>query len=197
MEGISLDNESSRIITIPNILTFIRLLLIPAFLIAYYQLPNERYISMGIYVLANLTDALDGFLARKLNQVSSFGKLFDPLADKLMVLSMLFCLSYDGYLAQWVWLNKTVLLVMLVKEALMVVGAMFMLNKGTVVYSNYWGKSATALMCVAVVAVFPWHEIGWLRTAGQYLVLASVILALCAFISYLTSSIRLIRSEHK
>ena len=75
-----MQNDDSRLVTIPNLLTLIRILLVPVFAIAFYAYPEQRYISLGIFTLASLTDGVDGYLARKLHQISSFGKLIDPLA---------------------------------------------------------------------------------------------------------------------
>ena len=80
--------------TIPNVLTMIRLLLIPVFVILYMN--GHPKGALAVFAVASLTDLLDGFLARKLNQISNFGKLFDPLADKLMVLTALICQGVGG-----------------------------------------------------------------------------------------------------
>ena len=190
-----MENDTSKLFTIPNLLTFIRLLLIPVFLICYYQMPEKPYIAMLVFAVASLTDAFDGYLARKLNQITSFGKLCDPLADKLMVLSMLLCLGDDGLLAppSMPWLNKVIVLTVLVKEGLMVAGGVFLLKRGHVVYSNILGKIATTLFCVALIMVFPWHGIAFVTSFGQYLMLAAVVMTLIAFCSYLLNSVKLLR----
>lgn len=190
-----MENDTSKLFTIPNLLTFIRLLLIPVFLICYYQMPEKPYIAMLVFAVASLTDAFDGYLARKLNQITSFGKLCDPLADKLMVLSMLLCLGDDGLLAppSMPWLNKVIVLTVLVKEGLMVAGGVFLLKRGHVVYSNILGKIATTLFCVALIMVFPWHGIAFVTSFGQYLMLAAVVMTLVAFCSYLLNSVKLLK----
>ena len=190
-----MENDTSKLFTIPNLLTFFRLLLIPVFLICYYQMPEKPYIAMLVFAVASLTDAFDGYLARKLNQITSFGKLCDPLADKLMVLSMLLCLGDDGLLAppSMPWLNKVIVLTVLVKEGLMVAGGLFLLKRGHVVYSNILGKIATTLFCVALIMVFPWHGIAFVTSFGQYLMLAAVVMTLVAFCSYLLNSVKLLK----
>lgn len=190
-----MENDTSKLFNIPNLLTFIRLLLIPVFLICYYQMPEKPYIAMLVFAVASLTDAFDGYLARRLNQITSFGKLCDPLADKLMVLSMLFCLGDDGLLAppSMPWLNKFIVLTVLVKEALMVAGGLLLLKRGHVVYSNILGKIATTLFCVALIMVFPWHGSGFITSFGQYLMLTAVVMTLVAFVSYLIGSVKLLK----
>ena len=80
--------------TIPNVLTMIRLALVPVFVVLF--LNGHKMASLAVFVAASLTDMLDGYLARKLNQITDFGKLFDPLADKLMVLSAMVCQGIAG-----------------------------------------------------------------------------------------------------
>ena len=115
-------------LNLPNALTFLRILMIPAVYITYYQLPERRWIALVIYLLASFTDFLDGYLARKWNQITSFGKLFDPLADKLIVLTVLYCLADTDYAPWWVFF------LMLGKEILMVLGSLLLgaLQSGSV-----------------------------------------------------------------
>ena len=80
--------------TIPNVLTMIRLILIPVFVVLFFS--GLRKAALAVFVAASLTDMLDGYLARKLNQITDFGKLFDPLADKLMVLTAMVCQAIAG-----------------------------------------------------------------------------------------------------
>ena len=192
-----MQNDESRLITLPNILTLMRLALVPVFLIAYYRLPEARWISLVIFAAAALTDARDGYLARRHGCITSFGKLADPLADKLMVLSMLFCLGESQMLlpVKLKWLNEAVLYLLLAKEIYMLLGGMFMLRRGIVVQSNIVGKAATAVFCAAIVAVFPWHEITLLRQIGQYLVVAAVLLTYSAMVVYTVQSVKALKKR--
>lgn len=187
-----MENDTTKWINLPNCLTIFRMLLIPVFLIAYYQLPDRRYISMIIFAAASFTDCLDGYLARRMNQITSFGKLCDPLADKLMVLSILFCLAGDGALApeKYKPLNWVYLFVMLVKEFYMLVGSMVMLKKGEVVQSNFWGKAATLFFVVGIILVFPWHEEVHALQIGRILIPVAVCLSLAALVSYTVQSVK-------
>ena len=86
---------------VPNALTILRVLLIPFFVL--FMIGNvtgyDNYIALVIFVVASLTDSLDGYLARKNNQVTNFGKFMDPLADKLLVCSALVCLMYNDLIS--------------------------------------------------------------------------------------------------
>ena len=138
---------------------------------------------MLVYLLASATDVLDGYLARKWNQITSFGKLMDPLADKLMMLTMVFCLVKSGYLPLWV------LIALFAKETFMVVGSGLLLKgvggrKKVVVASNWAGKAATAALLLAIVMIFPWHPWEALRSAGRIMMYAAVGFSLYAMVNY-------------
>lgn len=199
-----MENDTSRLITIPNILTLFRLVLVPIFVIAYYENPDCRYISLAVFALASVTDCIDGFLARKLNQITSFGKLCDPLADKFMVMSMMFCLRDVGLLApaRLDWLNGIILYAMLAKELIMLAGSSYMLKKGHVVHSNIFGKAATLLLCTAIIMIFPgkgtepWHCVEGLQTAGRWMMVIGVCMSFTALCVYVTESLRVLKNEN-
>mgnify|MGYP000030146233 CR=1 FL=1 len=89
--------------TTANKLTILRVLMIPAFLVVlYWGFPGCRYVALGIYIVACLTDLLDGYIARHYNQVSDFGKFMDPLADKCLVMAALCWFVEEGTFAAWV-----------------------------------------------------------------------------------------------
>ena len=165
---------------LPNILTMLRMCMVPIFVWLYYS--GMQPLALIVYLLAGATDILDGYLARKWNQITSFGKLMDPLADKLMTLSMIFCLADTGYLPWWV------LGVLLGKEILMVLGGAVLLKgvngQKIVVMANWAGKAATAMLIAAVALVFPWHAWEAVRTVGEVLMYAAVAFSLFAMGNY-------------
>ena len=128
---------------IPNILTMSRFILIP-FIV--YFINVENYLLAFIFLtISALTDILDGFIARKFNLVSNFGKLMDPLADKLTQISTLASLAIIHIIPIWI------LIIVLIKEFIMIVGASFLYGKDVVVYSRWYGKLATVLFYLAIV----------------------------------------------
>ena len=171
-------NSHSFMKKVPNILTVIRLLMIPSFIYAYLHpgmvLPGKLF-AAAIFVTASLTDLLDGYIARKYHAITAFGKLADPVADKVMVLSALCCLYFDGVVS-WLFL-----LLIFVKEALMIIGAYVMLKNHVVVYSDITGKVATFTFMVAISMSFleniePWNE---------YVLYLGLFLTFCALtVSY-------------
>lgn len=129
---------------IPNILTIIRILLIPVIL--FYVFTGQYIIAFIVFTLSGLTDIADGFIARKFNLISNFGKLMDPLADKLTQIATLTSLVITDIIPIWI------LVVVLFKEFIMIVGASFLYGKDVVVYSRWYGKLATVLFYIAIVA---------------------------------------------
>ena len=131
---------------VPNILTIIRFILIP--FIVYY-ITKEQYILSFIFLtISGLTDILDGFIARKFNFITNFGKLVDPLADKLTQIAILATLVILKIIPSWI------LFIVVLKEAIMIAGASFLYGKELVVSSKWFGKLATVLFYIAIVCSF-------------------------------------------
>lgn len=128
---------------IPNTLTIIRFLLIP--LIVLYIFTGNYILAFVFFTISGITDIADGFIARKFNLISNFGKLMDPLADKLTQISTLASLVFTNIIPIWI------LLIVLLKEFIMIVGASFLYGKDVVVYSKWYGKLATVLFYIAIV----------------------------------------------
>lgn len=139
---------------IPNALTILRFILIP-FIIVY--IVKEQYLAAFIFLtLSGLTDVLDGFIARKFNFITNFGKLIDPLADKTTQVSILVTLALKNIIPMWI------LLIVFVKEFVMISGASFLYGKELVVSSKWYGKLATVLFYLAIVSSFAikyWNNI--------------------------------------
>jgi len=180
-----------KLLNLPNCLTILRMLMIPVFAKMYYS--DMRAFSMLVFLLASATDVLDGYLARKWNQITSFGKLMDPLADKLMTLTMIFCLMNTGYLPVWV------LVVLVAKELMMVLGGLVLLKgvngKKIVVMANWAGKAATALIIAAIALVFPWHSWEIVRLIGQILMYIAVGFSLFAMVNYACGYVKKLTAE--
>ena len=128
---------------IPNILTIFRFILIPVILSCIFT-GNYLY-AFIFFTLSGITDILDGSIARKYNLVSTFGKLMDPLADKLTQVSVLSTLVFKNIIPFWI------LVIVILKELIMIIGASFLYGKDVVVYSKWYGKLATVLFYLAIV----------------------------------------------
>lgn len=134
---------------LPNKLTLIRVILVPFFV--FFMLtelvPASPIIALVIFILASITDALDGHIARSRNLVTTFGKFLDPLADKVLVISALICLNSLGVIG-------AVPVIIIVAREFMVSGLRLVTaNEGVVVAAGIWGKLKTAFTMVAEVAI--------------------------------------------
>lgn len=128
---------------IPNILTCLRILMVIAFIILFVH--AKYLICLILYLAAFFTDILDGYLARRFNWVSDFGKLVDPFADKFMLISALICLCAVGAFPLYL------LAILIVKEIVLITGGLVLLKKRKVaVYADYWGKVATGLFVASI-----------------------------------------------
>ncbi len=128
---------------IPNILTIFRFIFIP--IIIYFIFTGNYILGFIFFTISGITDILDGFIARKYNLISNFGKLMDPLADKLTQISVLASLVFVNIIPVWI------LAIVILKELIMVIGASFLYGKDVVVYSKWYGKLATVLFYLAIV----------------------------------------------
>ena len=129
---------------IPNILTIARFILIIPIVIT---ISNEYFLfSLIFLILSGITDILDGAIARKFNLVTDFGKLFDPLADKITQTAILITLALKNIIPFWI------LVIVLIKEFAMIAGASFLYGKELVVSSKWYGKLATVLFYIAISA---------------------------------------------
>jgi CDP-diacylglycerol--glycerol-3-phosphate 3-phosphatidyltransferase len=118
-----------------NIITLIRIAIVPVFMVIYLiEIPYHEIIAFTLFLLASLTDKLDGYIARKYNQISDFGKFIDPLADKILITAALVMLSEAGIIPSWV-------VVLIITRAM---------SAGRVIAASSWGK---AKMVVQVITV--------------------------------------------
>ena len=140
---------------IPNILSSLRIAMVGVFawlfLTAKIPHPTNYLWALGVFVLAFVTDVLDGFLARTFNWVTPIGKLLDPLADKLMSITALIVILIGKWNGSLFWIYFALVILVGVKEILMVVGGMIMLKQRKVAYSDWYGKTATGLFAFGTV----------------------------------------------
>ncbi len=132
---------------LPNLLTLFRLLLVPVyFLVFFSDLSYRMFWALGIFLLAGLTDVLDGYLARKYKLVTELGIILDPLADKLMMLSVILSLLLAGVI-DW-WLAVLVFL----RDLGMIAGGVVLATTGhEPIPADRWGKATTFFFYVAIV----------------------------------------------
>ncbi len=137
---------------VPNILTIIRVILVPVFIICFFQ--NE-YVALAVFIIASFTDFLDGNLARKNGQVTNFGKFMDPLADKLLVTSALICFVQVGQIPAWA-------AIIVVGRDLAVDGLRMLAASRSIVMAAGWSgkiKTAVTMLAICVMIVFGGEEL--------------------------------------
>lgn len=180
--------ERERILNIPNAITTIRIGLIGMYMAIHFIYPEQRKLSMACFALAGCTDFLDGMTARKLGQVTRFGKLLDPLADKMMTLSALVCLVTSKVIPIWL------IVLAAIKEFYMVSGACLLLRRQTVIAADLPGKISTFLFVPAVILVYPWHGVSLLNTTGMYMLSISLSISAWAAVFYTYVAVKKSRS---
>ena len=170
--------RQERNINVPNALTLLRILLLPVY--AWRYLAGDIPGALAVCAAVFATDMLDGFFARRLNQITTLGKLLDPVADKLLLLTALICFGLRGELAWWV------IALMLGKEALMIAGGIYALRKKIVVAALWIGKVATGLFAAAVLGKlidhrWPTPALGIAADVALYAAVAVTFAALAVY----------------
>lgn len=173
-------NENNKVFTIPNILSFFRIALVPVFLTFYFG--DEKHgteISVIILALSALTDVLDGFIARTFNMISTFGKIIDPIADKLTQGVVVIAIS----IRHTEFIPLMALLVL--KEFLMFLGAVRLFETGTrPSEAKWWGKLGTVIIYAFLLSSLIYDIVG---QAFPYavLVIFAVLAAICLIFSFI------------
>jgi CDP-diacylglycerol---glycerol-3-phosphate 3-phosphatidyltransferase len=177
---------------IPNLLTLFRLFLIPIFIICFYSnLEHARFWAAFVFWLAAITDALDGYLARKLEQSTPFGAFLDPVADKVMVAVALVLISVDS-MTLWVTIPA---IIMISREIVISALREWMAELGkraNVAVSNL-GKYKTIAQMLALIGLIwrPEHWlVSWFTPAGMMLLYLATVLTLWSMYSYLKAAWR-------
>ncbi len=182
-----------RLLTIPNWLTLGRIVAIPLFVVAYFFAPEEsKIMPVTIFVLAALTDLLDGYLARKLNKVSQFGAFLDPVADKLLVCTALILLVSDSTITSYVQLQSCFIIAVIIvvgREISVVAVREWMAEMGdrTSVATSFLSKIKTVSQMVAIIALVYEHELGGLSMllVGEFLLYIAAVLTIWTMIQFL------------
>ncbi len=171
---------------LPNLLSVLRIFMVPAFLYVFFSdFQNSMSISFGIVILAGVTDVLDGYIARKYKLITKIGIVLDPLADKMMLLTVLVSMTVKDMLPIWI------MVVVALKECTMILGALVLHNHHEIVMpANIYGKAATACFYVAVLTVA-------LKTDFYiYFMVLFVIMTFFAFVVY-SNNFRKIKQQIK
>ncbi len=169
---------------LPNKLTVLRVIMIPFFVVTLLWNDGTdttlRYISAVIFIIASLTDMLDGKIARKYNLVTNFGKFMDPLADKLLVCAALICLVELKQLPSW-------MVIVIVSREFIISGfRLVAVEQGIVIAASYWGKFKTTFQMIAIVLLIV--NLPVLQLLTDICVWAALILTIVSLVDYLVKN---------
>lgn len=169
---------------LPNKLTVLRVILIPFFVVALMAQggTNEtlRIAAAVIFIVASLTDLLDGKIARKYNLVTNFGKFMDPLADKLLVCSALICFIELGQVPAWM------VIIIISREFIISGFRLVASDNGVVIAASYWGKFKTTFQMIAIVLLI--FNIPALSMVTQICLWIALILTVVSLVDYLVKN---------
>jgi len=170
---------------LPNKLTLLRVILIPFFMFfLLVPMPYGRALAFAVFIVASLTDWMDGYIARKYNLVTKFGQFMDPLADKLLVTAALVVFVEIGKLASWV------VVLILAREFIISIFRAVAASEGIVIAASKWGKFKTVSQMIMIVLIllnnYPFSLIHF--PADQIFVWISVILTFVSGYDYLNKN---------
>ena len=165
----------------PNKLTIARMIIVPflvIFLLTGWGGEANRYISLTLFVVASVTDWFDGYLARKNNLVTNFGKFMDPLADKLLVCSAMICMIDLKRLPAWF------VIIIIAREFIISGFRLIAAENGIVIAANYWGKFKTASQMIMIILLIL-HFDGIFVILEQIFIWLSLALTIISLITYI------------
>ena len=173
---------------LPNKLTLLRICLIPVFVILMLsQVSNFFLISCIIFIIASITDFLDGKIARKYNLVTNFGKFMDPLADKLLVCSALICLTPDKIPA-WI-------VIIIISRELFISGFRTLAaDQGIVLAAGWWGKFKTTFQMLMIIVLILNLPYAVFDVIGEILIWISLALTIISMIDYVVKNIDVLKN---
>lgn len=171
--------DKTNLFNIPNCLCYFRILLIPVFLFVYFNeyLQHNYLIAAFILVLSGMSDCLDGYIARKYNMITDFGKLIDPIADKLTQVTIAITLLFTYPLA-WI-----LLIIIVLKDGMLGIVGLYLYDYGLKMKgASWWGKIATAYFYFVVIILVGFHIPDTL--ISHIMIISSSALMLLSFVLY-------------
>ncbi len=176
---------------LPNKLTLFRVCTIPFFvLFMEFDILGgaDKYIALTLFVIASITDALDGHIARKYNLVTNFGKFMDPLADKLLVCAALICLT--SVIPEWI-------VVVIISRELIISGfRIIAADNGIVIAASYWGKVKTVFQMIMIIWLILDIDFKPYQIMGKILIYVSVVLTVISLVDYMIKNKNVLKENN-
>jgi len=185
-----LTDDPTRILTLANIISLLRALsAIP--IIYTILIPEYQWLTAILIILAVLSDALDGYFARRAGEVTNFGKWLDPAADFIVITTIVLYLVVMGLFPKWFFIFYVI------RHLFIAVPAIYFLNYGHHILSaNMWGKWATGISTLTVfLHIFEFHAIPWLKVGSLYSAFGLLVISLLLYIKLYTTIILEIRRK--
>ncbi len=177
---------------LPNKLTILRIVLVPFFvaiLLTNCFGDSSKWVALAIFIIASLTDMLDGKIARKYNLVTNFGKFMDPLADKLLVCSAMICLIELQRLAAWI------VIIIIAREFIISGFRLVASDNGVVIAASMWGKVKTVFQMAMVIILIADLPGGFFKTAEVIITYAALILTVISLIDYIIKNKNVLKEK--
>lgn len=175
---------------IPNTLTIIRIFMVPLLVVVLLtEFPGKEFWGLGIFLLAALTDLMDGIIARRTGAITVTGALLDPIADKLLMSAAFISLVELGLAPSWI-------VTVIVGREFAVTGLrLIALERGRPIAANVWGKAKTGSQVVAVSLLILGHQLGQWAILGHIALWVALVLALISMVAYFSQNWSIIVSE--
>lgn len=158
---------------VANIITIFRFILIPYFVFVFFSSSqNSIYLSVVVFFSAGFTDILDGYIARNFNMITKLGTVLDPLADKLMLITVLSCFTLKGYIPIFI------IIVLAIKELSMIFTGIILYQRDVVIPANIFGKASTFLFYISILFVV------FNKLLGVILLYFALLSTLAAYVNY-------------
>ena len=181
--------EGSLYMNLPNKLTVFRVVLVP-FFVAFLLLSgtNEslKWVALVIFVVASLTDLLDGLIARSRILVTSFGKFMDPLADKILTISGMICLIELGRIPSWI------VVIIVAREFIISGFRLIATEHGIVIAANYWGKWKTTFQMIMIILMI--MNLPALQMVTTIVMWVALVLTIVSLVTYITQNMDVVRT---
>ena len=176
---------------IANKITLVRIFLVPVFVLFMLTDFTEYngIIAFIVFVIATITDKIDGTIARKMNLVTDFGKFLDPIADKLLVCSALICLTADGTIPAWITI------VIIGREFIISAFRLVCADTGKTVAASWWGKSKTIAQMVTIIVLL--MNIPQLAILETVLIYVSLVLTVVSLVDYFVKNLNVLKECSK
>ena len=169
---------------LPNKITIFRVIMIPFFLVLLLmpEIPYNRFLAAGVFLIAALSDFADGYIARKYKLVTNFGKFMDPLADKLLVCSALICFVELKQIPAWI------VIVIISREFIISGFRLIASDQGVVIAAGWWGKLKTNAQMVMSVMLIVDFNYTWINILEQVAIYLSLILTIISLVDYMVKN---------